>query len=203
MARKVILAAGMSKHIPIWDDADVIGIDRGALIAVRQGIPLRCAIGDFDSISITEKAEIEKVCELHALPRHKNETDSEAAILYALKQGYEEIILYGGLGGRMDHALANLYLLMHRDFPLTLRDEHHIITKHPPGTYVIKKQFTYLSLLALEPSLISESGVAYPLHKRRITPGDIYTISNEITADQAEITIHEGKILLFQSEDCK
>ena len=201
MSRKVILAAGLCEHIPLWKDADVIGVDRGALIAVRQKVSLRYAIGDFDSSTAQEKAEIAAACEIHTLPRHKNETDSEAAIQYALDQGYEEIILYGGLGGRMEHALANLYLLMHRDYPLTLQDEHHIITKCKPGTYYVKKQFTYLSLLALEPTIISESGVAYPLHKRQITPTDIYPISNEIIADLAEIIVHEGNVLLFQCED--
>ncbi len=195
------MAAGLSEHIVMDEHADVIGVDRGALTAVRQGIPLRCAIGDFDSINEIEKAEIAAVCEMHTLPSHKDETDSEAAILYALQQGYEEIILYGGLGGRMDHALANLYLLMYRDFPLTLQDEHHIITKHQAGTLIVEKRFTYLSILALEATIISESNVAYPLHKRHIKPGDVYTISNEITADHAEIIIHEGSILLIQCED--
>lgn len=201
MNQKVLLAAGLSGRIPLSADTDIIGIDRGALIAVRQGISLSCAIGDFDSISAAEKAELEAVCPLYPLPCRKNETDSEAAIQYALAKGYKEIILYGGLGGRMDHTLANLYLLMHRDLPLTLADAHHQIIKCKVGTYPIKKQFTYLSLLALEPSIISESGVAYPLTKRRITVSDIYPISNEIIADQAVITVHEGSILLIQCED--
>lgn len=203
MERKVILAAGLSVHIPVYEHTDVIGIDRGALTAVRQGIPLRCAIGDFDSVSEAEKAEIAAVCTLQTLPRHKNETDSEAAIRYAVDQGYEEIVLYGGLGGRMDHALANFYLLMHRDFPLVLQDEHHRIMKCKTGTYTVKKQFTYLSILALEPTIISESGVAYPLSKRCITPADIYPISNEIINTEALVTVHEGSILLFQCEDIK
>ena len=65
----------------------------------------------------------------------------------------------------------------------------------------MEKRFTYLSILALEATIISESNVAYPLHKRHIKPGDVYTISNEITADHAEIIIHEGSILLIQCED--
>ena len=83
MSRKVILAAGLCEHIPLWKDADVIGVDRGALIAVRQKVSLRYAIGDFDSITAQEKAEIAAACEIHTLPGHKNDTDSEGALQYA------------------------------------------------------------------------------------------------------------------------
>lgn len=201
MTKRVMLTAAMSKRIARIDDCDYIGIDRGALIAVRQGISLRCAIGDFDSVTADEKVEIAQHCPLVVLPTHKDETDSEKGILYALKQGYDEIILYGALGGRADHSLANLYLLMHRDLPLILMDEHHRITKLKKGNYHITKQYRYLSFLALEKTIISESGVAYPLDRRTITPKDIFPISNEMINDVAEITVHEGSVLMFQCED--
>lgn len=201
MTKRIMLIAAMSKTIKAAADCDVVGIDRGALIALRQNIPLRCAIGDFDSVSESERKELAAYCPIEVLPAHKDETDSEKGILYALEHGYDEIILYGALGGRMDHTLANLYLLMHRDLPLVLMDEHHFICKLTEGSYHIPKRFRYLSFLALEKSVISEANVAYPLIKRTITPKDIYPISNEIIADEAAITIHEGSVLMIQCED--
>lgn len=196
-----MLVAGMAKRIPVLDDVDVAGIDRGALIALRQGISLVCAIGDFDSISREEFHEIQAACPVEKLPAHKNETDSEQGILYALEHGYEEIILYGGLGGRMDHTLANLYLMMHRDLPLILMDEHHYIQKLNEGTHRVPKRFRYLSFLALEQAVISEMNVAYPLDHQAISPSDIYPVSNEILQDHAIITIHQGSVLMIQCED--
>lgn len=201
MTKKIMLIAAMSQNIPRISDCDYVGIDKGALTAVRKQLPLICAIGDFDSVTETEKAEIAAYCSIEVLPKHKNETDSEKGILYALEHGYDEIILYGGLGGRMDHTTANLYLLMYRDLPLTLMDEHHCIRRLKKGSYRIPKLFTYLSFLALEKTVISESGVVYPLNRRMITPQDIYPISNEIVGDYAEITIHEGSVIMFQCED--
>lgn len=201
MTKRIMLIAAMSQRIERIDDCDYVGIDRGALVAVRQQIPLLCAIGDFDSVTAEEKNEIAAYCPLEILPTHKDETDSEKGILYALEHGYDEIILYGALGGRMDHTLANLYLLMHRDLPLILMDEHHRIAKLSKGSYLLPNRYTYLSFLALEKTVISESGVAYPLDKRCITPHDIYPISNKIIDEFAEITIHEGSVLMFQCED--
>ncbi len=203
MSKRIMLIAAMSKKIEKIPDCDYVGIDRGALIAVRQQLPLQCAIGDFDSVSDEEKAEIAAHCPLTELPTHKDETDSEKGIYYALEHGYDEIILYGALGGRIDHSTANLYLLMHRDLPLILMDEHHIIMKLQKGSYQLPHRFSYLSFLALEKTVISESGVAYPLDHRTITPHDIYPISNEIIDEYAEITIHEGSVIVFQCEDAE
>ena len=90
---------------------------------------------------------------------------------------------------------------MHRDLPLILMDEHHLIMKLQKGSYQLPHRFSYLSFLALEKTVISESGVAYPLDRRMITPHDIYPISNEIIDDFAKITIHEGSVIVFQCED--
>lgn len=198
---QIMLIAGLAKQIPIMENCDYVGIDRGALIAMNQGIPLRCAIGDFDSITKNEKKAIETYTEIAQLPAHKDETDTEIAIFYALEHKYDRIYLYGGLGGRMDHCLANLALIIHRDLPIVLMNEHHYICKLKIGTYQIPKRFRYLSFLALEDSCISEEGVAYPLHHQPLTPSDIFPISNEIQNDCAQITIHKGSVLMIQCKD--
>lgn len=198
-----MLVAGMSKCVPYFEDMDYIGIDRGALCCLQQGISMVCAIGDFDSVTSEELKQIKHLTDVLQLPAHKNETDSEAGILYALDHSYDRIILYGALGGRLDHELANLYLLLYRYPSLELRDEHHSVKVLCEGDYQIEKEFKYLSFLALEPSCISECGVAYPLDHQHIDHKDIYTISNEIIDQYAQITIHEGRVLMIACEDKK
>lgn len=198
-----MLIAGLANSIPYDPSYTYVGIDHGAVCAIEQGIPLRCAIGDFDSVTKEERARIEAYTTIEKLPAHKNETDTEVAVLYALEHAYEDIILFGGIGGRLDHTLANLNLIIHRELPITLMDEHHECRVLKPGSYTIKKRFRYLSFIALEPSCISEKNVLYPLDKRNITPADIYPISNEIRNEEAMITIHSGKVLMIQCEDTK
>ena len=196
-----MLVAGMCQHVPFMEGYDYVGIDKGALICVKQGISMICAVGDFDSVTCEEKQMIEAHTSILPLPEQKNETDTEVALSYAIKHKYETIILYGGLGGRIDHELANLYLLMNRDLPVILMNEQNRIQVLHPGSYQIKKEYTYLSFLALEDSCISESNVAYPLTKRRLTTQDIYPISNEIMNEYANITLHEGRVLMIEAND--
>lgn len=199
--RKVMLIAGMSTCVPYEADVDYIGIDRGALVCMNQQIPLQAAIGDFDSIDEEDAILLEQYTQVHRLPAHKNETDSEEAIQYAMAQGYDDIILYGGLGGRIDHELANLHLMIHRRLPITLMDACNTMKVITEGTYRIKKEHTYLSFLALEESCITETGVEYPLFEQKLNPQDIYSISNEIKDTYADVTIHYGRMIMMQSED--
>lgn len=199
--KRGMLIAGMATQIPLEEDLLYIGIDKGAFLAYEQQIPLLCAIGDFDSITLEQKEQLAAYTTLVQLPAHKDETDSEQAIFYALQQGFDELILYGGLGGRMDHCLANMALLTNREYPLILQDEYHYIKVLKEGMYKIPKRFQYLSFLALQESCISETGVAYPLIKRDISPTDIYSISNEILDDFAQVEIHKGRVLMIQCMD--
>ncbi|MFR9118569.1 MAG: thiamine diphosphokinase, partial [Merdibacter sp.] len=111
------------------------------------------------------------------------------------------IILYGVLQGRFDHTMANLYLLLHRDPSLILMDAHNRVRVLLPGSYTVAKQYAYLSFLALEESSISESGVAYPLDHAHIDVTDIFTVSNEIVEEEAQITVHEGRVLMIEADD--
>lgn len=197
--RRAILIAGMAEQIPVLE-GDYFGIDRGAFLAIHQGFSLKAAIGDFDSISDEQRSKLEKSCPMIVLPVHKNETDSEAAVKHVLALGYDSIVLYGSLGGRIDHELANLRLMTQRRYPITLMNEKNQLDVLEPGTYTIPKIRKYLSFLALEPSCISEEHVAYPLVHQAIDMQDVYTISNEIK-DQAVVTIHEGRVIMIQSDD--
>lgn len=200
---KVVLVAGMSNTVPFLEDADYIGIDHGAVSCMQQQIPMLMAVGDFDSITESEHEQLKHYTNVKKLPAHKNETDSEVAIFHALELGYDEIILYGSLGGRIDHEMANFHLMLYRDLPITLMDEYNIVQVIKPGTYKVKKQHKYLSFLALEDSCITETGVEYPLQECKLASKDIYSISNEICDEYADVTLHYGKMLMMQSDDKK
>lgn len=197
----VILIAGMAKKPYLKAGYDVIGVDRGAFICLQHGIHMKVAIGDFDSVSKEEYDELSKSCEMLKLPAHKNESDSEVAIDYALEHGYDSIIIYGGLGGRKDHEMANINLMMHRNLPIKLMDDQNCMQVLQEGSYRIKKEYTYLSFLPIEDSCMSEEGVAYPLDHQLLKKQDIYGISNEIVDTYATITVHKGKVLMIEAND--
>lgn len=200
---KVVLVAGRAYQIPLIEHADYYGVDHGAICCMHQQIKMKKAIGDFDSITFDELEELKKNTKVIQLPTHKDETDSEAAILIAMEDGYDEIILFGGLGGRIDHEMVNLHLMLYRDYPLTLMDQNNTVKVLSKGTYEVEKTHRYLSFLPLEESCITEEGVAYPLDKRKLSLLDIYTTSNEIVNEKARIIIHYGKVLMMQCNDVK
>lgn len=197
---RVILVAGMCETLPAFDD-DLIGIDHGAIIAMQANRPMIVAIGDFDSISHDELAQLEAYTKLIKLSTHKNETDSEAAINYAQMLGYDEIILYGGLGGRIDHELINLSLLVHKK-GITLMNERNRIRLIEKGCTKQKKEYRYLSFIPLDECVLSLKNVAYPLDHCTVHLWDTFTTSNEIL-DEAEIIVHEGRLLMIECNDGK
>lgn len=196
----LVLISPLAEKIPRISGADYAGVDAGALRCMEAGIEMVFALGDFDTAG-GALTQIEQQVECHILPCRKDETDMESALKEAYRRGYTTIILYGVLQGRFDHTMANLYLLLHRDPSLILMDAHNRVRVLLPGSYTVAKQYAYLSFLALEESSISEGGVAYPLDHAHIDVTDIFTVSNEIIEEEAQITVHEGRVLMIEADD--
>lgn len=199
---RVVLVCGHTTKVERLEGIDYIGVDHGAYVCAKNHIPMVYAIGDFDSVNEEEFACIKDASKtIEKLSTHKDETDTESAILYALKKGYDDILLYGGLGGRLDHEMANLYLLMHRDYPITMINDKNRIRVFHEGIHHCKKAYTYFSFLPLEKCCISLQGFAYPLDHRILSTNDICTISNEIIDKEAQVIVHKGRILVIESDD--
>ena len=200
--KKVVLISGLAKKLPNVIDSDLIGVDHGASVIAQANLRMKAAIGDFDSVNEAELKVIEEYTDtLVKMKPQKDETDTEEAIKYAIGQGYEEIEIYGALGGRIDHEMANMYLLMHRRYPIYFTNDTNRVRVLKQGQYKVNNEYTYLSFLALEESCISVNGVAYPMNHCIITLKDIFSISNEITAEVCDIVIHYGRVLMMETRD--
>lgn len=85
----------------------IICADSGYAHAKKMDIRPDVVLGDFDSY---KKDDV--ICDdIKIYPAKKDFTDSEIAADYALKNGADEILLLASTGGRIDHTLANIYLL--------------------------------------------------------------------------------------------
>ncbi|MDD6467541.1 MAG: thiamine diphosphokinase [Erysipelotrichaceae bacterium] len=198
--RRAIVCLGNLDMIPLID-CDVIGVDKGAELLAEEGIPMVYAIGDFDSTSSLIRIQ-QYAKEIKKLPVQKNETDSEAALLWAM-QYYDHLDVYGGLQGRLDHEYANLSLLIHRKYPITLYDRQNKLERFESGMHhIYKNGYQYLSLFPLQLSTVTLNGVLYPLTEQVLRVGDIYTISNEILQESMELIL-DGEVLMIQSNDDK
>jgi thiamine pyrophosphokinase len=195
---KALLVASLVKQLPKVDADFIVGIDRGALVCAQEGLLMDVAIGDFDSVTSAELEVIKKHCkEIVILDAVKDVTDAQAALAYV--DGYDEVILCGGLGGRIDHQLINIGLVK-KGIRLCLWDENHLIYAVDGEKTIKKAGFRYLSLFSCGESTVDLSGVKYPLSNRRIDEDDLYLVSNEIIDEEAFIRVM-GKVLIIQSND--
>ena len=100
-----ILSGGAYSSPAGIEDAElVITCDKGYAYAVRAGIKPDLFVGDFDSLTGGVAADVPVL----KLPFEKDDTDTMAAVRYAVEHGYTRLRLYCALGGRLDHLLGNL-----------------------------------------------------------------------------------------------
>ncbi len=187
----VVIVAGMNHPIPILN-ADYIAVDAGLKYCLEQNIDPIIAIGDFDSVQIEHYPSIKKI----KYPAEKDETDLELAIQYA-KAHYSNIIICNCLGGRIDHELYNLKLLVHND-TIQILDNNQKLFILKKGKHIIQNTHQYFSFFAIENSKVSLEQFKYPVNSIEFTPQDFKTISNEMTSDIGIVEVEYGKILCIQ-----
>ena len=83
----------------------VIAVDAGFAHLEAIGAVPDMAVGDFDSLGYVPKCR-----RVSRHPVKKDKSDMELAMEKALSWGHDELIVYGALGARLDHTLANLQL---------------------------------------------------------------------------------------------
>ncbi len=98
--------ASMKTEYKIKKNADdyVIAADGG--FAQEVGCCPDAVIGDFDSLGFIPDAE-----DVQVYPKQKDDTDMMLAVKLGLSKGYRKFVLLGGIGGRLDHTLANVQTL--------------------------------------------------------------------------------------------
>ena len=156
-------------------------------------------IGDFDSF---EKPDTDK--ELIALPREKDDTDTFFAAKEGVKRGFDEFLLLGVIGGRLDHSIGNISILLYLEaLGLTAKavDDYSEIEIISDKTAYIESKFRYFSLLNITGVAkgITIKNAKFPLENGEITYEYQYGISNEtVNNSPAEVLVKEGKLLLVK-----
>lgn len=178
----------------------VIAADGGYTHLQELGIRTDLLIGDMDSLS---GAVPEGVRVLPFKPE-KNDTDMALSAAYALTEGFQRIRIYGGSGGRFDHTLANLQLLVYLSragADAILYEESAVITavtngclKFPAG------EAGYLSVFAHGGCAegVWERGLKYQLKDALLRDDVTLGVSNEFTGEAAEITVRCGTLIVVR-----
>ena len=184
---------------PINSGADFhIGVEKGALYALSEGITLNVAIGDFDSISEGEIKTLEDASvEIIRHSAIKDQTDAELALAHALSLNPTEVYIHTSSGPRIDHLYANLRTLVPgKTFLVGHTFKAYVLTK---GTHVLNPIFKYISFFAFQPVKdLTLDGFKYTGAFSELNLSQVQGISNE---GSGTITFLEGEILVIESKD--
>lgn len=116
MARSVIITSFLEYPVDIRallkPDDYIVCLDGGYDIALAQGIRPDLLLGDFDSVSADLPAgEDANGIEIRRYPPEKDYTDLELAFRVLDPGKTPELLVIGGLGGRLDQTAINLQML--------------------------------------------------------------------------------------------
>lgn len=156
-------------------------------------------VGDFDSC---ENPQL--TTETIVLPREKDDTDTVFGVKEALKRGFEEFLLIGVIGGRLDHTLGNVSILLFLDSlgkKACILDDYSEMEMVSETPAVISSRYAFFSLLNITGCArgITVKGAKYPLQDGEITSEYQYGISNEVLPGQeATVSVKYGKLLLIK-----
>lgn len=190
------------------EDFDLIlAVDGGVNKSKQLGIIPDLAIGDFDSITDEGKTYIEKnSIPVEKFPSRKDFTDMELGINYLVARACDNITILGGTGTRMDHTIANIFLLKNlysKGIICNILDDTNMITYTKDVLHVEKNNFKYISVIPIseDGAVVSLIGMEYPLDKYEIDFASTIGISNELKEVRGKIVVHKGEVLVIRSND--
>ena len=194
--RAILMCAGVYEKMEILRRAEdlVIAVDGGLPRLLAQGIEPDLILGDFDSLGeelfpLLEKLERTGGKKVLRLPREKDDTDTIYAARLCLEQGYRDFLIYGALGGRLDHTMANIQTLA------WLRDREaraYLVGRTTLVSVLSGEKVTFpenfegiFSLFALDSSVtgVTLEGMKYPLQDGELTNSFPLGVSNEISQE--------------------
>ncbi len=210
MHRCVIISAGQildyERAKSFLQPGDLfIFCDGGLTHAEKLGVTPDLIVGDFDSCDSSDLSKYAGTSghpEIIKLPREKDDTDTVFAVKLALERGYSDFLLLGAMGGRFDHALGNLSVLLYLEGlgkKALLVDDYsamQIVGRQP---LYIEDKCSYFSVLTVagDVSGVNIKNAKYPLENAKLSADFQLGISNEVLPGKlAEVSVACGRVLV-------
>lgn len=185
----------------------VIVVDGALEVTHRLGISPSYIVGDFDTVDHRLLEHYEASIILRH-PPEKDQTDTELAIETALNAGCTLLCFFGATGSRLDHSLANIFLLeslLKQGIAAEIIDENNrLYVKQQSFTLLRNKTWgDFLSLLPLSETVegVTLTGFKYPVENHTFFRDRTLGISNEITEEEARVELKKGIFLVVESRD--
>lgn len=180
-------------------DDYVIFCDSGLKHLKNLQVQPSLIVGDFDSHE-NPHLDVKTI----VLPCEKDDTDTVFAVKEAINRGFDDFLLIGVVGARLDHTLGNVSILLYLD---SLGKKGRIIDDYSEMEIVSEKpvsiadSYSFFSLLNITGYAkgITITGAKYPLVNGEISCEYQYGVSNEVLpSENTVVTVNYGKLLLIK-----
>lgn len=178
----------------------LIGLDEGALTIINCGYNLDATFGDFDNLEndyiIRSKSKA-----FFKYPCEKNETDLELVLMNLNK--VDECLIYDCLGGRLDHELVNILLMMkYPELNIKFINEYNCISYYyKKGIYTLPEDdYKYVGIITLSKAVITINKAKYKLNHASINKLDTYTTSNSFLDGVFQFMLEDGEVIVIRSK---
>ena len=208
----ILIGAGdlTISEIPVQEADLVIAVDGGYEYCKLLEIVPDYILGDFDSIGEKEAEAVAEIAKQEedkviVLPVEKDDTDMLAALKLGLSEGYQNFRIYGGMGGRVEHTIANIQCLLYLK-------EHNAVGYLMDGTGMIlvakEEEISfqdslegYMSMFSMgDKATVTIENMKYLLKEQEITNSFPIGISNEfILGKKGKVTVHKGAVMMIVS----
>ena len=175
----------------------VIAADGGWQVCRAQGIVPDLLLGDFDSLhTVPDFAHIRRV------PVEKDDTDMMLAIKEGLARGERDFHLYGGMGGRTDHTVANLqgllYLAEHGARGWLYGDgERFTAIRNDTLTLPAReKGIVSVFCMGADACGVTIEGGQYTVHDAVLTASFPLGVSNHFVGNPVRVAVTQGSLLI-------
>ena len=181
----------------------VAACDGGLRHCDRMEIRPDCIVGDLDSASEDVLGRYFDVPVLR-FPAEKDQTDLEIALEHVCGLNTKNIVILGGFGGRFDHQLANVHVMVQalkQGAYVEMRDKGVkvlAVDKHCRLHRADGDTVTLLPLNSTVSGIVTE-GLKYPLKKESLSVGFARGVSNRIEEEWAEVSVCDGVLLVIQT----
>jgi len=187
----------------------ILCADGGLDYAHKLGLMPNQLIGDYDSTEKPDPATEPAAKHMIILPHVKDMADTEAALDLVYEKGFRDVTVLGGLGGRFDHTMGNVGMLLkyRGKFDHMVFEDgcNRVWLAHPGAQTISRDRFTYFSLIPYGGPVtgVHLTGTFYPLENAVLYPDSTLSVSNEILEDTATLSFEDGILILAQSSDTR
>ena len=210
MKRAVIFVNGNLSNIDqakniIKKDDRLIAADGAVGHIIKLGLIPSVIIGDMDSISpnLLEQSHLSPTI-LIKYPTKKDKTDFELAVDYCLESKFEEIIIFGVFGDRIDHFIGNILLMAKvqnekRSIKIKIiedKKEIYILTEKIEISGQVGDELSIIPISSKLEGIIT-SGLEYKLDNETLSLGSTRGISNVFNSSLITIKVKKGVALVI------